>query len=52
MSFSIDFAGVLDQAGEIFNGLFPILIFPLGITLGLALLGWILSAIRGALKGM
>jgi hypothetical protein len=52
MSFSIDFGGVLDQAGEIFNGLFPILIFPVGITLGIALLGFIFNAVRNSLKGM
>lgn len=47
MSFSLDFSGVFTQASSIVNGLFPVYLVPLGITLGLAILGYITKAFRG-----
>ena len=44
LSFSLDFSGVFDMASQIVNGLFPIWIVPLGIGLGVAILGIIAKA--------
>lgn len=49
MSLSLDFSGLLEQAGTLINGLFPLFIVPLGITLGMALLGRIFAEIRKAI---
>ena len=39
LSFSIDFTGVFDMASTIINGLFPAYLIPLGISLGIGVLG-------------
>lgn len=49
ISFSLDTAGILQTASDFFAGLFPILVFPLGITLGLGLLAWVSGAVRKAI---
>lgn len=49
MSLSLDFSSMLTQAGTIINGLFPLFIVPLGITLGMSLLGRIFAEIRRAI---
>jgi len=49
MSLSLNFDGLLAQAGTIINGLFPLFLVPLGITLGMALLGRIFAEIRKAI---
>ena len=48
MSLSLDFTGMLHQAGTIINGLWPVFIFPVGIALGMGLLSKIISEIRKA----
>ncbi len=46
LSFSLDFTGVFDFASQIVNGLFPIYLVPLGIALGIGILGVIVKAFR------
>lgn len=48
MSLSLDFTGMLGQAGTIINGLWPVFIVPVGIALGMGLLGKIVSEVRKA----
>jgi hypothetical protein len=48
MSLSLDFSGLLNQAGEIINGLWPVFILPVGIALGMGLLSKIITEIRKA----
>jgi len=48
MSLSLDFTMLMGQAGDIINGLWPVFILPVGIGLGVALLGKIVSEIRKA----
>lgn len=48
MSLSLDFSGLLDQAGEIINGLWPVFVLPVGIALGMGLLSKIVGEIRRA----
>jgi len=50
MDLSMDLSGVFSQAGDIFNALFPIMALPLGITLGIGLVGWIFNAIASKFK--
>lgn len=48
MSLSLDFSGLLQQAGTIINGLWPVFIIPVGIALGMGLLSRIISEVRKA----
>jgi len=48
MSLSLDFSGLMSQAGAIINGLWPVFILPVGLSLGMALLGKIIGEIRKA----
>lgn len=48
MSLSLDFSGMLSQAGSIINGLWAVFIFPVGIALGMGLLSKIIAEIRRA----
>ena len=48
MSLSLDFTGMLAQAGDIINGLWPVFVFPIGIALGMGLLAKIIGEIRKA----
>jgi len=48
MSLSLDFTGLLGQAGAIINGLWPVFILPVGIALGMGLLSKIIAEIRRA----
>lgn len=51
LSFSLDFSGVFDTATQIVNGLFPVYLVPLGITLGIGILGVIVRAFGSIIKG-
>ena len=51
LSFSLDFSGVFSNASMIVNGLFPVYLLPLGITLGLGILGYIVRAFSGIVRG-
>lgn len=44
LSFSLDFSGVFTMASAIINGLFPIYLVPLGISLGIGILAVIVKA--------
>lgn len=44
LSFSLDFTGVFDMASQLINGLFPVYLVPLGISLGIGILGLVVSA--------
>ena len=48
MSLSLDFTSLMSSAGNIINGLWPVFILPVGIGLGMALLGKVISEIRKA----
>lgn len=49
MRLSLDFTGLLGQAGDIINGLWPVFILPVGIALGMGLAIFIfISEIRKA----
>ena len=48
MSLSLDFSGMLNQAGSIINGLWPVFVLPVGIALGMGLLSKIISEVRKA----
>lgn len=50
MSLSLDFSSMLEQAFTLINGLWPVFVVPVGFTLGLGLLGWIVSEIGKAVK--
>lgn len=45
MSLDLDFSGLLEQASNILNGLWPVFIFPLAITLGIGLLNRIVAMV-------
>jgi len=45
MSLSLDFSGMLSQAGSIINGLWPVFVLPVGIALGMGLLSKIISEV-------
>jgi len=48
MSLSLDFSGVMSQAGTIINSLFPVFVIPVGLALGIGLLSKIIAEIRKA----
>jgi hypothetical protein len=51
MSLSLDFGQMLSTAFELINGLWPVFVLPIGFTLGLGLLSWIVKSIGGSIKG-
>jgi hypothetical protein len=51
MSLSIDFNQMLTTAFDLINGLWPVFVLPIGFTLGLGLLAWIVKSIGGSIKG-
>lgn len=51
LSFSLDFTGVFTNASQIVNGLFPVYLVPLGITLGIGILGVIVKAFGSIIRG-
>jgi hypothetical protein len=51
LSFSLDFSGVFSSASSIVNGLFPVYLVPLGITLGIGILGVIVHAFESIVRG-
>ena len=48
MSISLNFDGMLENASTIINGLWPVFVVPIGIALGMGLLGKIIGEIRKA----
>jgi len=44
LSFSLNFSGVFDMANTMINGLFPVYLVPLGISLGIGILGIIVKS--------
>jgi len=50
MSLSLDFSGMLDQAFTIINGLWPVFVLPIGFTLALGLLAWIVREVGSAVR--
>ncbi len=50
MSISLDFTDLLNNAGTIINSLWPVFALPVGIALGMGLLGWIVKEIRQAIN--
>lgn len=50
LSFSIDMSGLMDQAADFFNGLFPAFTPVIAIRLGLGIVLLVVSAIGGALS--
>jgi len=51
LSFSLDFSGVFTNASQIVNGLFPVYLVPLGITLGIGILGVVVRAFSTIIRG-
>ncbi len=49
MSISLDFTDLLSNAASIINSLWPVFGLPIGIALGMGLLGWIVKEIRKAI---
>ena len=50
MSLSIDFTAMMNQAFTLINGLWPIFTIPVGFTLGLGLLAWIVDEISKSVR--
>jgi len=48
LSFSFDIMGVLAQAGPLASQLFPVFALPIGITIGFALVTWVVNALKKA----
>jgi hypothetical protein len=44
MSISLSFAPALDLASAVFNGMLPVYLVPLGVALGIGILGIIIKA--------
>lgn len=51
LSFNLDFSGVFATASQMVNGLFPVYLVPLGITLGIGILGIIVKAFSNIIRG-
>lgn len=51
LSFTLNFSAVFTNASSIVNGLFPVYLVPLGITLGIGILGVIVKAFGSILRG-
>jgi hypothetical protein len=51
LSFSIDWSAIWSTASAIAGGLLPVYLVPLGIIIGMAILSWIMRAIKGAIGG-
>jgi hypothetical protein len=51
LSFNLDFSGIFETASTIVNGLFPVYLVPLGITLGIGILTVIVKAFSSILRG-
>lgn len=50
MSLSLDFTAMISQAFVLINGLWPVFVIPIGFTLGLGLLSWIVSEVRSSVN--
>lgn len=50
-SFNIDLSGLLTAAADFFNGLFPVFVPILGITLGVGLIGLVSRFIKSMIGG-
>jgi hypothetical protein len=46
---SLDFSAIWAQAVDFVNMLWPIFVIPLGLILGVALLNFVMKAVKGAL---
>lgn len=49
MSLSFDTSLIMSSASQWFNSLMPMFAWPIGIVLGLGLIGYVIKEIRGAL---
>lgn len=52
MEFSVDFTSIINTAIDLFNNLFPIFVWPLGLILGIGVLGWMYGALSKVFKGL
>lgn len=52
LSFSLDMTGVFSTASTIINGLFPAYLIPLGISLGIGIIGVIAVMFSKVVRGM
>jgi len=50
MSLSLDFSEIWTQAASFTNNLWPIMVIPLGMILGVGILGFIMKTVKGALS--
>lgn len=50
LSFSLDFTGVFTMASQIVTGLFGAYTVPLGISLGIGILGVVVAAFKSIVK--
>jgi len=50
MSLNLDFSSIWTQASDFVNNLFPILVIPLGMILGVGILGFIMKAVKQAIS--
>ena len=50
MSLSLDFSQIWEQAADFTNNLWPIMVIPLGMILGVGILGFIMKTVKGALS--
>ena len=52
MSIDLNFDSVLSTASDLINGLWPVFVVPIGLSLAFGLIGWIYSAITKRLPGV
>ena len=52
MSLNLDFSNLWSQASEFVNNLWPIFVIPLGMILGIGILGFIVKAVKSAIGGI
>lgn len=49
LSFSMDFTNIWSMASSLINGLFPVYLVPLGISLGIGILGIVVTMLTRAM---
>jgi hypothetical protein len=49
VSLTLDFSGLWSQAGEFVKNLWPVFVIPLGMILGIGILGFIVKSVKSAL---
>jgi nitrate reductase NapE component len=52
MSIDLDFSSVLSTASDLINGLWPVFVVPIGLSLAFGLITWIYQAIVKRLPTM